>query len=72
MDQNILYFIGLLDLDADSYAVDAWLDQDSLVLIAGNDERVQKNFWGGLRFDFWDVVPFGGLGCEVCKAEGRG
>jgi hypothetical protein len=28
--------VGLLDLDADPYAVDAGLDEDALILVAGN------------------------------------
>ena len=34
MDQYILDFICLFDLDADSYTIDAWLDEDLLIFIA--------------------------------------
>lgn len=36
VDQNMLNFIGLLDLDADPYAVDAGFDEDALIFVAGN------------------------------------
>lgn len=33
MDQDMLNLIGLLDFDTDSDTVDAWFDQDTLILI---------------------------------------
>jgi hypothetical protein len=65
MHQDMLNLIRLLDLNADAHAVYARLDKHSLVLISSDRQGVQKDFGGGLRFDFRDVVPFGGLGCEV-------
>ena len=65
VDQDVLDFVGLLDLDANAHTVDAGLDKDSLVLVSGNDEGVQQNLGGGLGFDLWDIVSFGGLGGEV-------
>lgn len=41
----MLNLIRLLDLDADAHAIDAGLDQDALVLIPGDGERVQQHFW---------------------------
>lgn len=38
MDEDVLNLVCLLDLDADADAVDARLDQDSLVLVPGNGE----------------------------------
>ena len=43
VDQDVLNLVGLLDLDADPYAVDAGLDEDTLVLVAGNRERRQQH-----------------------------
>jgi hypothetical protein len=43
--KDMLNLIRLLDLDADSNAIDAGLDQDALVLISGDGERVQQHFW---------------------------
>lgn len=43
MDQDVLDLVGLLDLDADADAVDAGLDEDPLVLVAGNGQRCEKN-----------------------------
>ena len=37
MDQDILNLIRLLDLDANAHTVDAWLDQDALVLVSCDD-----------------------------------
>lgn len=54
----MLNLIGLFDLNADANAVDTGLNEDSLVFISGNSERIEQNFWGGLRFDFRDIVSF--------------
>lgn len=70
MHQNILNLVRLLDLDTDAHTVHARLDQDSLIFVSGNYERSEEDLRRGLRFDFWDVVPLGGLGCEVGEAEG--
>lgn len=70
VDQDVFDFVGLLDLDADAHTVDAGLDEDSLVLVSGNDQGVQQNLGGGLGFDLRDIVSFGGLGSEVGQAEG--
>ena len=43
--KDMFYFIGLLDLDADSDAVDARFNKDSLVFISRNGEGVQQHFW---------------------------
>lgn len=43
MDQDGLDFVGLLDLDANAYTVDAWLDEDLLVFVACNDQGGQQN-----------------------------
>ena len=69
MDQNMLNFIRLLDLDAYAHAVDAWLDKDPLILVSRNGERIQKNFRRCLRFNLRNIVPFGRLGCEIGQAE---
>lgn len=58
MDQDILYFVCLLDLDANSYTVNARLDQDFLVLIAGDGERIKEDFRGAGSFNLGNVVPF--------------
>ena len=57
----MLYLIGLLDLDADADAVDARLDENPLVLISGNRQRVQDNFWGRFRLDLGDDVSLSDL-----------
>jgi hypothetical protein len=43
VDQDMLDLVGLLDLDADSYAVDARLDEDPLVLVARNGQWRQEH-----------------------------
>jgi hypothetical protein len=44
MDKDILDLVCLLDLDADADAVDARLNEDLLVLISGDGQRIQKDF----------------------------
>lgn len=70
MDQDVLDLVCLLDLDAYPHAVDAGLDEDSLVLVSRNDQRVQEDFGGGLGLDLGDIVTLRGLRCEVGQAEG--
>ena len=54
----MLNLVCLFNLDAYAHAVDARLDQDSLVLIARDGEGIQQDFGGGLRFNLGDVVSF--------------
>jgi len=56
--QDILNLIRLLDLNANAYAIHTGLDQDSFVLIAGDCQGVEQDFWGTGGFDFGDVVAF--------------
>ncbi len=72
MHQNVFDFVCLLDLDADSNTVYARLDENSFILVSGNNQGIQQDFWGGLRLDFRDIVSFRGLGCEVGQAERGG
>lgn len=44
MAQYPLDLIGLLDLDAETDGVDGRFDENALVFIAGDDERVKKHF----------------------------
>jgi hypothetical protein len=69
--QNVLDLVGLLDLDADAYAVDARLDQDSLVLVARDRQRRQQDLGRCARLDLGDIVSLSCLRCEVGEAEGR-
>ncbi len=43
VDQDVFDLVGLFDLDADPYAVDAGLDEDTLVLVAGNRQGRQQH-----------------------------
>jgi len=70
MYQDILNFVGLLDLDTDAHTVYAWLNQDSFVFISGDNKRCKQDFWRGLCFDFRHIVSFGGLRREVGEAQG--
>ena len=70
VDQDMLDLVGLLDLDAASYAVDAGLDEDALVLVAGNREGRQQHLGRRAGLDLGDIVPLGGLGCKVGETEG--
>ena len=58
VNQDVLNLVCLLYPDADTNAVDAWLDEDLLILIARNGERIQQHFWRALCFDFGNVVSF--------------
>ena len=61
----MLNLVCLLNLDANPDAVNTWLDQDSFILVPRNSQWIQEYLRGGLRFDFWNIVPFGSLGREV-------
>lgn len=41
MDQDVLDLISLLDLDADTNAVYARLDEDPLVFVASDGQRIE-------------------------------
>ena len=58
MHQDVLYLVCLLDLDANSYAINARLDQDFLVLIAGDGERIEEDLGGAGSFNLGNIVPF--------------
>lgn len=68
--QDVLDLVSLLDLEADAHAVDAGLDQDALVLVARNGQGRQEDLGRRAGLDLGDVMPLGGLGCEVGQAEG--
>lgn len=57
----MLNLVGLLDLNADPYAVDAGFDEDALVLVASNGEWCQQHLWRGAGLDLRYIVTFGGL-----------
>lgn len=61
----MLNLISLLDFDANADTVDTGLDQNSFILISRHSQRIQKDLRGGLRFNFWDIVPFRRLRREV-------
>lgn len=61
MHQYILNLVGLLDLDAYSRAIDAGLDEDTLILVSGDSEGVQEDFGTAGGFDLGHVVALGGL-----------
>jgi len=41
MHKDVLYLIGLLDLDTDADAVDAGLDEDLLIFVPRNRQRIE-------------------------------
>jgi len=61
MNQNMLNLVCLLNLDADSDTVYARFDEYPLVFVSRNSYWVEEDFGRGLRFDFRDIVSFGGL-----------
>ena len=71
MNQYVLDLVRLLYFDADSNAVNARFDQNFLVFVAGDGQRVKEHFWRAGRFDFGNIVAFRCLGCEIRKGERR-
>ena len=70
VDQDVLNLVCLLDLDVYPHAVDAGLDQDSLVFVTRYGEWVQDHFRRRGGFDLGDIVSFGGLRGEVGERDG--
>ena len=66
----MLDLVGLLDLDADAYAVDAGLNEHALVLVARNGQGCQEHLGRRSRFDLGDIVSLGGLRRKVGETEG--
>lgn len=52
VDQDALNLVGLFDLDANAHGVDGRLDQDALVLVAGDGQGGQQDFGRTARLDF--------------------
>ena len=72
VNEDTLDLVGLLDADADADAVDAGLDEDTLVLVPGDGQGVQQDLGGGLGLDLGDIVTLGGLGGEIGQTQGGG
>jgi hypothetical protein len=56
MHEDVLYFIGLLNLDADTDAVYAGLDEDPFIFIPGNGQRIQQDLWRTGSFNLRHIV----------------
>jgi len=56
MHEDVLYFIGLLNLDTDTDAVYAGLDKDSFIFIPGNCQRIQQDLWRTGSFNLRHIV----------------
>jgi len=71
----MLNLVRLFNLYADPNGIDASLNQNPLVLIPGNDKRVEDDFGSPAGLNFRGIVSFGGLGCKVaqrdCCRQGR-
>lgn len=67
--------ICLLYPDTDTDTVDTWLNEDLLIFVAGDVQRVQQELGRASGFDFGDIVSFRGLGGKVGdgqrSSEGR-
>lgn len=68
VDQDMLDFVRLLDLDAYPHAVDARLDEHPLVLVASNGQRREEDFRGCPGLDLRDIVTLSALRGEVGEA----
>lgn len=69
VDQDMLNLIRLFYPYANPHTVDAGLNENFLIFIAGNCERIEQDFWGACGFYFRDVMSFGDLRGEVGKGE---
>lgn len=69
VDEDVLNLVGLLDLDADAHRVDARLDEDPLVLVAGHRQGRQEDLGRCLGLDLGDIVPLGRLGGKVGERQ---
>ncbi len=69
MHQYVLNLVCLLDLDAHTYTVDAGLDEDLFIFIAGHGQRIEEDFGGAGCFNLGDIVAFRGLRCEIGEGE---
>lgn len=56
MHKDVLNFVCLLNLDADPDAVDARLDEDFLVLVPCNRQRIKKHLGRTDGFDFGYIM----------------
>ncbi len=65
MDQDVFDLIRLLYSDTDSNTVDARFDQDFLILVAGDGQWVEEDFWRAGGFDFRDIMALRSLGGEI-------
>ena len=71
MNQYVLDLIRLLYFNADSDTVNARFDQNFLVLIAGDGQRIKEHFWRAGGFNLGNIVAFRCLGCKIRKRECR-
>jgi hypothetical protein len=56
--QNMFDLVCLLYPNADPNAVNARLNENLLILITGDSERIEQDFWRTGCFYFWDIMPF--------------
>lgn len=72
MNQNVLNLVGLFDLDADSYAIDAGLNENSLIFVASHSQGVENDLGGGFGFNLGHIVSFGRLRGKIGQRESSG
>lgn len=72
MHQDMFDLVCLFYSDTNADTVYARLDEDFLVLIAGDGKRIQQKFRRRSSFDLWDIVPLRCLRCEVGDSERGG
>lgn len=70
--ENFLDFVGLLDGDADPDGVDARLDQDALLFVARNDDRIEEEFLAAPHLDLGFIVSLDDLRREVDETHRGG
>ena len=65
VDEDMLDFICLLNLDTNANAVDARLDENLLVVIASYSQRIKQSFRGRGGFYLGNIMPLCSLRREV-------
>jgi hypothetical protein len=58
MYKDVLNLVGLFDLDAYPDTVDARLDQDTLILVSGDGQRIEQNLRRGFGFNLRHIMTF--------------
>ena len=65
MDKNMLYLVCLLNPYTDTDTVDTRLNEDLLIFVPRDCQRIEENFGRACSFHLRDIMSFRGLRCEI-------